>query len=192
MQPIELIIGLALWMGLLSRQAGGGYLIEKIGHTFKWVPEALIGITYAYYVYHNIDPVFNDLAPWSIYVFTALASGWSYIWWQTGHGVFFTLGDRGNYDYNRTNTLSFVIDRFFERGTYTHGYAGMSLKGFLITLLPAILTLSWLCALSGLLMAVSYAIGHAVDNKGRSHPTVWGEILSGITMGACLGGAWLI
>lgn len=149
----------------LSRAAGGG-LGAKHLDKFKatWLPEALIGIGIGAATY----------VAWDVWWLSALATAWSYIWFQTGHGTAFHMGrEPWVAQGKRKQTLSLVVDPICKTLGWTLGETKyctlfMSLKGFLVGL-----PLGPFALLTGLMWPVGYGV----------KDTEAGEWISGAAIG---------
>lgn len=157
------------YMAITARQSGGGLYADKLP---KFLPELFFaaGFGYAAFQYGG-------------WIAALLATAWSYLWMQTGHGTFYMM--RGYHDHNRPDpdkprkqTLEYVVEPVFNwlgvsKLHPSYSWACMGLKGFLIGLpvggLP--LAIMWPCA---------YWAGAKLKNHALS------ELLAGAVAGVAI------
>lgn len=144
-----------LWMAVTSRQSGGGLGAERLPRWLTWLPEILFaaGFGLAAFQYGG-------------WIAAPVATAWSYIWMQTGHGAVLHWGTYPLYSLARKQTLSPIVDslaaRFgIEVGSTAYCRLFMAVKGFLIGL-----------PVGGVPLAVLWPLGYEIGNqyKARVRP----------------------
>jgi hypothetical protein len=157
-----------LWMGFLSRAAGGGfgasYLDKEKGLNLSMLPELLFGLSLgiAYMI------IFKN--PY----IAGIVSIWCYAWMETGHGTVLQWGDNPSAARGlRRQTLTPVVEWFSDRLGFYYGGINycrlfMFVKGFLIGLPFGGLPLA-------VLWTLSYETGHRLQRNEVS------EILCGVS-----------
>lgn len=167
-------IALIIIMAILARQSGGGLGAQYLPRSLTWLPEALFAVPLGYAgAVGMMHMTGSDFPPPLAF---AVASVWSYLWMQTGHGTVLQWGsDPSAATGTRTQTLTPVINWMAKRLGLTVGEVGycrlfMAVKGFLIGL-PA----------GGLPLAFLWPLAYEIGVRVRRHEV--SELLSGAFAG---------
>ena len=190
-ETILTIAGMTILMAVLSRQAGGCFGADKLPDELTWLPEMAIGAIFGAFAYVHCPQYIIDLHEYARPITAALCTAWAYIWFQTGHAAFYGMGAQDNYNFNRKQTLSPIVDALAEPGTLLHGAVGTGLKSLLIVFLTAAVTVKPLLFAAGLIaMPLGYYLGWYVLPRKPFAQTEWGEIIHGAILGLALGILW--
>lgn len=152
-------------MAVTARQSGGGLGAQYLPRWLTWLPEVFFaaGFGYAAYQYGGL-------------VAAVIATAWSYIWMQTGHGTVLHWGKNPEHATGeRTQTLTPVVNWLAKRLGLTIGEVGycrlfMAVKGFLIGL-----------PVGGILLAVLWPLAYEIGVRVKRHEV--SELLSGAFSG---------
>ena len=161
----ELIIP---YMAITARQSGGGLGAQYLPRWLTWLPELFFaaGFGWAAFQYGGL-------------VAAAIATAWSYIWMQTGHGTVLHWGKHPEHATGeRTQTLTPVVNWLAKRLGLTIGEVGycrlfMAVKGFLIGL-----------PVGGLPLALLWPLGYEIGNRLKKHEI--SELASGAGAGIAI------
>lgn len=168
---LHLIIPLIpLYMGLTSRLHGSSIKTPKV------LDGALYALPYALLVLLT-----NNLSTGYLYALFTLI--WVVIWKNKGHADGFRKYQR---DISIFTPISIWISSFVkaDRNSYTYDFIFWCVKGFFISIIPAILIGSvWVGVLGTLAYGVSYWVGYTF---GKSWATEIGEFLGGVIAGVGL------
>lgn len=152
------------FMTITCRMAGGGLGAQYLPRWLTWLPEVFFaaGFGYAAFQYGG-------------WIAAALATAWSYIWMQTGHGTVLQWGRDPSQAVGRTQTLTPVVNWLAERFGFALGDVNycrmfMAVKGFLIGL-----------PVGGLPLAILWPLAYEIGVRVKRHEV--SELLSGTFSG---------
>lgn len=160
-------ISIILYMIVFCRMSGGGlnsWILMKKGEfqddnllmpgkmpfNLSWVPELLFALPFGIVIATLAAKGFL----WTS-LLIVLATIWSYLWMETGHGVVLHFGDNPEESKgSRKHTLSPFVDALakkmnIEIGSKLYCYMFFALKGFLISL-----------PIGGIFLAITWPIGY--------------------------------
>lgn len=166
-----------LYMTITSRMSGGGLGAQYLPRWLTWLPELFFaaGFGYAAFQYGG-------------WIAALLATAWSYIWMQTGHGTVLHWGrDPAAAQGERKQFLTPLVNRIADRLGFTRGDRNycrlfMTVKGFLIGL-PA----------GGLPLAVLWPLGYELGYRLRGKlPNGWSHAIAEFSCGMGAGVAILL
>lgn len=152
------------YMAITARQSGGGLGAQYLPRWLTWLPEVFFaaGFGFAAFQYGG-------------WIAAALATAWSYIWMQTGHGTVLQWGRDPSQAAGRTQTLTPYVNVFALALNLPVGGVGycrlfMAVKGFLIGL-----------PVGGLPLAVLWPLAYEIGVRVKRHEV--SELLSGAFSG---------
>lgn len=171
----ELIIP---YMAITARQSGGGLGAQYLPRWLTWLPELFFaaGFGFAAYQYGG-------------WIAATLATAWTYLWMQTGHGTVLAWGKPQSIsDIQRSQFLTPFVDALANKlginKTFGNPDDGMghsinycrlfmAVKGFLIDL-----------PVGGLPLALLWPLGYEIGNRLKKHEI--SELASGAGAGVAI------
>lgn len=181
------LISLLAFMGITSRQAGGGFGAHRLPRWLTWLPEVLFAIPFGLPLFLLLVPHVGSLALLPAF----LAVAWSYLWMQSATAPGLHWG-KGGYNPNRTSTLKPYVDFLnnlrvgkwsigpgYDPSTAQYCRLYMSVKGFLIGL-----------PVGGIPLAVFWPLGYELGHRTGKEDLI--EFFAGIGAGVAVGLALLV
>lgn len=152
------------YMAITARQSGGGLGAQYLPRWLTWLPELFFAAGFGLAAFQ-----YGGLAA------AVIATAWSYIWMQTGHGTVLQWGRDPSQAEGRTQTLTPVVNWLAERFGFTLGDVNycrlfMAVKGFLIGL-----------PVGGLPLAILWPLAYEIGVRVKRHEV--SELLSGAFAG---------
>jgi hypothetical protein len=158
-------LALLLYMGITSRQSGGGLGARYLPSWLTWLPEVFFSIPFGVVLYLLAYPLVGQYA----LGIGLLSSVWSYLWMQSATAPGLHWGN-GGYNPNRSSRLKPLVD-FINRYTFKADPSGegycwlyMGMKGFLIGL-----------PVGGLPLAVLWPMGYWIGDELYDRGILKGE-----------------